>query len=128
LRKHGLDSRIAVRVPHFLALPTIVGSSDLVATVPRPLMADATSIEILSHSLRLPELVIRQFWHERFDAEPALMWLRKTLRVAVANASQLRRPRQQLTLLPVLKTRSREHRVRQRICRRRPRSDSHLDR
>jgi Fumarylacetoacetate (FAA) hydrolase family len=24
-------------VPHFLALPTIVGSSDLVATVPRPL-------------------------------------------------------------------------------------------
>jgi len=37
LRKHGLDSRIAVRVPHFLALPMIVGSSDLVATVPRPL-------------------------------------------------------------------------------------------
>jgi DNA-binding transcriptional LysR family regulator len=96
LRKHGLDSRIAVRVPHFLALPAIVGSSDLVATVPRPLgvlMADAVPIEILPHPLRLPKLVIRQFWHERFDAEPALMWLRKTLKVAVANASQLRPPR-----------------------------------
>lgn len=96
LRKHGLDSRIAVRVPHFLALPVIVGSSDLVATVPRPLgvlMTDAAPIEILSHPLKLPKLVIRQFWHERFDAEPALMWLRKTLRVAVANASQLRPPR-----------------------------------
>jgi len=92
LRKHGLDSRIAVRVPHFLALPMIVGSSDLVATVPRPLgvlMADAAPIEILRHPLKLPKLVIRQFWHERFDAEPALMWLRRTLRAAVANASQL---------------------------------------
>ena len=54
--------------------------------------ADAAPIEILSHPLKLPKLVIRQFWHERFDAEPALMWLRKTLRVAVANASQLRLP------------------------------------
>jgi hypothetical protein len=35
------------------------------------------------------------------------MWLRKTLRVAVANASQLRPARQQLILLPLLKTRSR---------------------
>ena len=96
LRKHGLDSRIAVRVPHFLALPMIVGSSDLVATVPRPLgllMAGAVPIEILPHPLKLPKLVIRQFWHERFDAEPALMWLRRTLRAAVANASQLRSPR-----------------------------------
>jgi DNA-binding transcriptional LysR family regulator len=96
LRKHGLDSRIAVRVPHFLALPAIVGSSDLVATIPRPLavlMVDAVPIEILRHPLKLPKLVIRQFWHERFDAEPALMWLRRTLRAAVANASQLRLPR-----------------------------------
>ena len=95
LRKHGLDSQIAVRVPHFLALPVIVGSSDLVATVPRPLgvlMADVVPIEILSHPLKLPKLVIRQFWHERFDAEPALIWLRRTLRVAVANARQLRSP------------------------------------
>jgi DNA-binding transcriptional LysR family regulator len=95
LRKHGLDSQIAVRVPHFLALPMIVGSSDLVATVPRPLgvlMADAVPIEILPHPLKLPKLPIRQFWHERFDAEPALIWLRKTLRVAVANASELRPP------------------------------------
>jgi DNA-binding transcriptional LysR family regulator len=96
LRKHGLDSRIAVRVPHFLALPAIVGPSDLVATVPRPLgvlMAAAVPIEILPHPLKLPKLIIRQFWHERFDAEPALMWLRRTLRAAVANASQLRLPR-----------------------------------
>ena len=74
-------------------MPMIVGSSDLVAAVPRPLgvlMADAAPIEILRHPLKLPKLVIRQFWHERFDAEPALMWLRRMLREAVSNASQLR--------------------------------------
>jgi hypothetical protein len=64
--------------------------------VPRPLgvpMAVAAPIEILSHPLKLPKLVIRVFRHEHFDAEPALMWLRKTLRVVVANASQLQPPR-----------------------------------
>jgi hypothetical protein len=64
--------------------------------VPRPFgvpMAVAAPIEILSHPLKLPKLVIRVFRHERFDAEPGLMWLRKTLRVVVANASQLQPPR-----------------------------------
>jgi hypothetical protein len=63
-------------VPHFLTPPTIVEVLGLVATVPRPLgvlVAVAEPIEILSHPLKLPKLVIRQFWHERFDAEPALM-------------------------------------------------------
>jgi hypothetical protein len=90
---NGLASRIAVRVPHFLALPVIVRSSDLVATVPRPLgvlMADAVPIQILRQPLKLPKLVSDSFWHERFDAKPALMRLRRTLRAAVANASQLR--------------------------------------
>ena len=76
LRKHGLDllSQYVCRI--FLTPPTIVGVLGLVATVPRPLgvlVAVAEPIEILSHPLKLPKLVIRQFWHERFDAEPALM-------------------------------------------------------
>ena len=46
-------------------------------------MAVAAPNEILSHPLKLPKLVIREFRQERFDAEPAQMLLRKTLTVVV---------------------------------------------
>jgi hypothetical protein len=84
----------AAQVPHFHAPPTIVGSSVWSRrTEAFGYSTVAAPIEILSHPLKLPKLVIRVFRHERFDAEPGLMWLRKTLRVVVANASQLQPPR-----------------------------------
>jgi hypothetical protein len=46
-------------------------------------MAVAAPNESLSYPLKLPKLVIREFRQECFDAEPAQMWLRKTLRVVV---------------------------------------------
>jgi DNA-binding transcriptional LysR family regulator len=83
LARAGLAPRIFVRVPHFLALPMIVAATDMVATVPRPLghiMRRSASIRVLAHPLALPRLVIRQFWDERFDADPGNRWLRATLR------------------------------------------------
>ncbi len=77
--------RIGARVPHFLSLPLIVAASDMVATVPRPLgyiMRGAAAIRIHAHPLPLPRLKIKQFWHERFNADPANRWLRGVLRAA----------------------------------------------
>ncbi len=77
--------RIGARVPHFLALPLIVAASDMVATVPRPLahiMKGAAAISVHAHPLPLPRLKIKQFWHERFHADPANRWLRGVLRAA----------------------------------------------
>jgi len=93
LSRLGLEDRIGARVPHFLALPVIVGSSDLLATVPRPLaqvMKAVAPVAIHEHPLPLPRLPIRQFWHERYNADPASRWLRSTLRSAVADLTVLR--------------------------------------
>jgi DNA-binding transcriptional LysR family regulator len=87
LHKAGLDGRIGARVPHFLALPLIVASSDMLATVPRPLgklMRGIAAIRIYDHPMPLPPIPIRQFWHERFDDEPSNRWLRTTLRRVLA--------------------------------------------
>ncbi len=87
LRKHGLDRQIGARVPHFLALPLIVASSDMLATVPRPLgklMRQIADIRIHDHPLPLPQLAIRQFWHERFNDDPGNKWLRATFRKVLA--------------------------------------------
>lgn len=87
LARAGLAPRIAVRVPHFLALPMIVAASDMVATVPRPLghiLRQGAAIRVLPHPLDLPRLAIKQFWDERFDADPGNRWLRATFRAVFA--------------------------------------------
>jgi DNA-binding transcriptional LysR family regulator len=74
LERLGVRRRIGLRVPHFLALPTIVASCDMVATVPEPLASaflEAVQIKILAHPIRFPELAIKQFWHERYHDDPA---------------------------------------------------------
>jgi DNA-binding transcriptional LysR family regulator len=83
LARAGLAPRIFVRVPNFLALPMIVAATDMVATVPRLLghiLSRSAALRVLDHPLDLPRLDIRQFWDERFDADPGNRWLRATLR------------------------------------------------
>lgn len=79
LDARGLSSRVVLRIPHFLAVPTLVAQSDLVATVPRQLALAAAAnhpIRILEHPLRLPAYGVNQFWHERLNADPGHRWLR----------------------------------------------------
>jgi DNA-binding transcriptional LysR family regulator len=93
LKRLGRANQIGTRVPHFLALPMIVGASDLLATVPRPLallMLKTAPIALYEHPIRFSKLAIRQFWHERFDADPGIRWLRQTLRNSVQKAEILK--------------------------------------
>lgn len=81
LARLGVRRRIGLRIPSFLALPTIVAASDMVATVPEPLAAaalPALAIKILPHPMPFPRLSIKQFWHERYHDDPANRWLRQT--------------------------------------------------
>jgi DNA-binding transcriptional LysR family regulator len=89
LHRAGLGDRIGVHVAGFLALPNIVASSDLLATVPRALAllsAAVLDIDVHPHPLNFGALNIRQFWHERFDADPGIAWLRNTVRLATKTA------------------------------------------
>ncbi len=81
LARLGVQRRIGLRIPNFLALPTIVASSDMIATVPEPLAAaslPALRLRVMPHPIAFPKLSIRQFWHERYNDDPANRWLRQT--------------------------------------------------
>lgn len=82
LQRMGLLDSIGVRVSHFLSLPTIVATSNMIATVPRPLaelMLPVAPIRIFPVPIRLPKLLIEQFWHERYHDDAASRWLRGRL-------------------------------------------------
>jgi DNA-binding transcriptional LysR family regulator len=82
LQRMGLLDSIGARVPHFMSLPTIVAASDMIATIPQPLaelMLPIASVRIHPVPIRLPKLLIEQFWHERFHDDAASRWLRNLL-------------------------------------------------
>ena len=85
----GLASTSGIRasVPYLLALPEVVRSTDLVATVPRRLLSapiDLHDVVTLEAPPELPEIVESLWWHPRFDADPAQQWLRERVHEAIA--------------------------------------------
>jgi DNA-binding transcriptional LysR family regulator len=87
LAEIGRKREVALMIPHFLAGPLIVASSDLVLTAPTRLvaqLASALSLRILTPPLAFPGFTIRQVWHERYQDEPAHLWLRQQIFEAAA--------------------------------------------
>lgn len=78
---------IKVSVPYLLALPEVVRGTDLVATVPAGLLSapiDLTGVVAIAAPSELPRVEHSQWWHPRFDLDPAHQWLRGRVREALA--------------------------------------------
>ena len=81
LTDFGLKRRIALLVATYLALPSVLAASDLVATVPRRTarqIAAIAEIEIMPLAIDLSVLV-SMAWHRRAASEPAQIWFRSLL-------------------------------------------------
>jgi len=75
--------RIAVSLPHFLALPAFLAGSGLSAIVPRPLADSFARIHPISiHELPYPttRLEVRSLWHERHEGDASHDWLHGVMR------------------------------------------------
>jgi DNA-binding transcriptional LysR family regulator len=79
LEKAGIIAAASFTVPHFSAVPYIVSSTDLIATVPQKLAASALVPFNLAYTkppIRLPTLQTNIFWHRRFGQDEGNQWLR----------------------------------------------------
>ena len=77
-----IDRRIAVTIPNFLGLATIVGHTDYLCTLPRKAaLIMARGGEVAAHDLPfdLPDYTVRQHWHERQARDPGNRWLRSVM-------------------------------------------------
>lgn len=82
LAKLGLERRIALATPHFLAIPFALKTTPLIATLPTQLaqyFARALMLEISPPPVALPSFDISLLWHASFDDDPAHRWLRRTI-------------------------------------------------
>ena len=85
-----LVPRIALAVPHFLALPHLLPVSDAVAIVPTLLatfLAIAGSVVVHRTPYRTERVAVRAVWHERNEGDAAHKWLRGIVARAVTLAT-----------------------------------------
>jgi DNA-binding transcriptional LysR family regulator len=94
LSERGLSRRVVATVSHHLALPMILGDSDLIATVPfavgRALRRTAR-IKMAEPPIGAPEAEVKQIWHARFENDPANRWLRTIVVDLFGNREKRRR-------------------------------------
>lgn len=75
----GLKRRALLQVPHFMSIPRLVASTDMISVVPRSLassLAPQYKLQIVELPLTTASVSLKQFWHRRMNNEPALIWLR----------------------------------------------------
>lgn len=87
LAERGLQRRLVVTVPHFLAAPHVVARTDAVLTLPTRVAALVVRpLGLVTRPLPfdLGRFTLHAVWHERRHADPAHRWLRE----AVARAAQ----------------------------------------
>jgi len=88
LAAEGLARRIAVRVAFFTAAPEIVARTDHVLTAPSRLverLGRVPGLRVMKPPVGLERFSIHEYWHERFDHDPAHEWLRE--RIAAIGAA-----------------------------------------
>ena len=82
-------SRIALHVPTYASLPSLLAQTDLIAIVPRT--ASRTffagyDVAFVDLPFAAPEITVVEAWHERSDGDLGLRWLRDLVAEAVAGS------------------------------------------
>jgi len=79
LAKRGLERRCALRIRHFMSVPFVVASTDLIVTVPRAVAAffsGLVNLQVLDPPIDVPDFAVKQYWHRRFHHDARVIWLR----------------------------------------------------
>jgi DNA-binding transcriptional LysR family regulator len=86
LKERRLERVIALRIPHFLTISSVIAPTDLIITVPallaRQVMNDELALIELPKELQAPPFTVFQIWHERFTRDPAHQWLRRLVKAS----------------------------------------------
>jgi len=80
LERAGIQRKMRLVVPHFIAVGHILQTTDLIATLPeRFAQRCEVPFGLVSspHPARIPDIAISLFWHAKFNRDPANLWMRQ---------------------------------------------------
>lgn len=83
LAERGVERGIVLRTPNFMTIPMIIGRTDLVVTVPHALglffASGGANIRIVDPPFDIPRIELRQHWHQKYNKDPKVTWLREVV-------------------------------------------------
>jgi len=82
LEARKIHRKIALTVPSFLGIASIITTSDYLVILPEQLgkhLAASGAMKVLPLPFDLPAYYIVQHWHERYSQDPAGRWLRSVI-------------------------------------------------
>lgn len=77
-----LEDRVRLTAEHFMALPAIVGATDLAVVMPRNIargFADSGAYALIEPPFELRDFTVSLHWSRRFETDPANVWMRQLL-------------------------------------------------
>jgi hypothetical protein len=81
LERKKIARRIVLLTPHFMSIPTIIGKTDLVVTLPHAIglffSQAGANIKVMEPPLPIPRIELRQHWHRNAHHDPKNKWLRR---------------------------------------------------
>ena len=81
LERRKIARRIVLLTPHFMSIPTVIGKSDLVVTLPHVIgqffSRTGANVKVVEPPLAIPRIELRQHWHRNAQHEPRHKWLRR---------------------------------------------------
>jgi DNA-binding transcriptional LysR family regulator len=83
LERQNHQRRVAVTLPHFLAAPAIVATTDYVMTIARRIALQAArtyKLSVFPPPVRLTGFDVVMAWHPRGEGDAATAWLRDQIR------------------------------------------------
>lgn len=83
LAQVGLSRRVALSVPHFLFMVSVLQSTDLVAMLPERLVCGNPALKVVEPPIDVPGYEMAMLWHERSHRDPAHQWLREHIQKSV---------------------------------------------
>lgn len=92
LAARKVKRHVALEVPDLMGLDAIVGNSELLATVNRPVgqyLARTGRIRVFEHPVKLPSYLVKLHWHERYHLDLANQWLRRLIADIMSSPTQL---------------------------------------
>lgn len=82
LKERKLTRRTMLSVPHMLCVPSVIASTDLIATVPQSAAGSFKNfpgLKFLEPPISPPKVRVGIYWSERFSRDPGNAWLRAML-------------------------------------------------
>lgn len=79
LEEQQVKRKIALRLPNFLGIASIVANTNLLVVVPArlaDLLVELDHVKALKSPIDFPGYEVKQHWHERYHHDPRNQWLR----------------------------------------------------